>query len=63
MLFTPAESGRYFWIQTNVIFKNLKNLKEEDIHLEYTDEILEEILNDIKDHIDDVNRYENFKKI
>lgn len=58
ILFSPTALNA-----TNVIFKNLKNLNEEDIHLEYTDEILEDILNDIKDHIEDVNRYENFKKI
>ncbi len=48
---------------TNAVFRNLKNLKEEDIHLEYTDRLLEEILDDLKDHIDEVNRYEKFKKV
>ena len=48
--------------ETNIVFKNLKNLSTDDIYLEYTDEILEDILTDIKHHIDEVNEYENYIK-
>lgn len=58
ILFSPTALNA-----TNIIFKNLKNLKEEDIYLEYSDEILEEILKDIKNHIDEVNKYEKIKKV
>ena len=34
----------------------------DDIYLEYTDEILEDILIDIKHHIDEVNEYEKYLK-
>ena len=49
--------------ETNIVFKNLKNLSPDDIHLEYTDEILEEILEEIKHHVDEVNRYEKYLKV
>jgi len=55
ILFSPTAQA-----ETNIIFKNLKNLNEEDIHLEYTDELLEEILVDIKNNVDEVNRYEDY---
>ena len=58
ILFSPTALN-----STNVVFKNLKHLKEEDIHLEYTDQLLEEILEDIKSHIDEVNQYEKFQKV
>jgi hypothetical protein len=58
ILFSPTAMNA-----TNIIFKNLKNLKEEDIYLEYSDEKLEEILKDIKHHIDEVNQYEKIKKV
>jgi len=58
ILFSPTAMN-----STNIIFKNLKNLKEEDIYLEYSDEKLEEILKDIKHHIDEVNEYEKIKKV
>ncbi len=48
--------------ESNIVFKDLKNLLTDDIHLEYTDEILEEILIDIKSHIDEVNEYEKYLK-
>ena len=48
--------------ETNIVFKNLKNLSTDDIHLEYTDEILEDILIDLKHHIDEVNEYEKYAK-
>jgi hypothetical protein len=49
--------------ETNIVFKNLKNLSQDDIHLEYTDEKLEEILEEIKHHVDEVNRYEKYQKV
>ncbi len=49
--------------ETNIVFKNLKNLSPDDIHLEYTDEILEEILEEIKFRVDEVNRYEKYLKV
>jgi hypothetical protein len=49
--------------ETNIVFKNLKNLSPDDIHLEYTDEILEEILEEIKFHVDEVNKYEKYLKV
>jgi hypothetical protein len=56
ILFSPTALN-----ESNSVFRNLKNLKEEDIHLEYSDELLEEILKDIKQHIDEVNEYEKIK--
>lgn len=58
ILFSPTALN-----ESNSVFRNLKNLKEEDIYLEYSDDILEEILKDIKDHIDEVNEYEKIKKV
>ena len=58
ILFSPTALN-----ETNSVFKNLKYLDEKDIYLEYSDEILEEILTDIKQHIDEVNEYENYIKI
>jgi histone deacetylase complex regulatory component SIN3 len=49
--------------ETNVVFKNLKNLPTDDIYLEYTDDILEDILIEIKQHIDEVNEYEKYLKV
>ena len=57
ILFSPTALN-----ESNIEFKNLKNLSTDDIHLEYTDEILEEILIDIKQHIDQVNEYEKYLK-
>lgn len=57
ILFSPTALN-----ETNVVFKNLKNLSTDDIHLEYTDEILEDILIDLKIHIDEVNEYEKYLK-
>ncbi len=58
ILFSPTALNT-----TNAVFKNLKNLNENDIHLEYSDELLEDILDELSIHIEEVNRYENFKKI
>lgn len=57
ILFSPTALN-----ETNIVFKNLKNLSMEDIYLEYTDEILEEILKGIKQHVDEVNEYEKYVK-
>ena len=57
ILFSPTALN-----ETNIVFKNLKNLATDDIHLEYTDEILEDILTDLKHHIDEVNEYEKYAK-
>jgi hypothetical protein len=58
ILFSPTALN-----ETNSVFKNLKNLSPDDIYLEYTDEILDEILIGIKEHIDEVNEYEKYLKI
>jgi len=58
ILFSPTARN-----ETNAIFKNLKYLDDNDIYLEYSDEILEDILTDIKKHIDEVNLYEEYEKI
>lgn len=57
ILFSPTALN-----ESNIVFKNLKNLSINDIHLDYTDEILEDILKDIKSHIDEVNEYEKYLK-
>ena len=58
ILFSPTAKA-----ETNIIFKNLKFLDENDIYLEYSDETLEELLIDIKAHVDAVNEYEKYLKI
>ncbi len=58
ILFSPTALNT-----NNAVFKNLKYLKEEDIHLEYSDELLEDILDELSINIEDVNRYENFMKV
>ena len=57
ILFSPTALN-----ESNIVFKNLKNLSTDDIYLEYTDEILEDVLTDIKHHIDEVNEYEKYLK-
>ena len=58
ILFSPTALN-----ETNIVFKNLKYLADDDIHLEYSDELLEEILIDIKAKVDAVNNYEKYVKI
>lgn len=58
ILFSPTAKN-----ETNIVFRNLKYLNENDIHLEYSDELLEEILTDIKEHVDAVNNYDKYLKI
>jgi len=48
----------------NEIFKTLKSLDfENDVHLEYNDELLLKILDDIKKKDDEYNQYLNYKKL
>ena len=58
ILFSPTAKA-----ETNIILKNLKLLDDNDIYLEYSDEILEELLIEIKANIDAVNEYEKYLKI
>lgn len=58
ILFSPTARN-----ESNIVFKNLKYLKDEDIYEEYNDEILEDILSEIKGHIEEVSRYEKYLKI
>jgi hypothetical protein len=58
ILFSPTGKA-----ETNIIFKNLKNLDEEDIYLEYTDEVLDDLLLDIKRNVDEANEYEKYVKL
>ena len=58
ILFSPTAKN-----ETNIIFKNLEHLDEEDIYLDYSDETLDEILVEIKAHVDAVNEYEQYLKI
>ena len=58
ILFSPTARN-----ETNVVFKNLKHLSDDDIYLEYSDEILDEILVELKANVDAVNQYENYLKI
>jgi len=58
ILFSPTALN-----ESNAVFKNLKNLKEEDIHLEYDDDTLEEILGGLKQQVDEVNDYNKYVKV
>ncbi len=58
IIFSPTARA-----ETNIVFKNLKNLDDDDIHIEYSDELLEDILVDIKANIDAVNEYEEYLKL
>lgn len=57
ILFSPTARA-----ETNIIFKNLENLNDDDIYLEYDDEILDQLLVDIKANVDAVNDYEAYIK-
>jgi hypothetical protein len=58
ILFSPTARA-----ETNIIFKNLENLADEDIYLEYDDDILDQLLVDIKANVDAVNEYEAYTKV
>ena len=47
----------------NSIYQSLKSLDKDDIHLEYSDEILQGIIDDIKSKSDDYQEYLDYKKI
>ena len=47
----------------NEIYKTLTSLKQEDIHLEYTDELFISILDDIKAKIDEFDEYLIYKEL
>jgi len=44
----------------NVVFTTLKDLDDDDIHLEYTDEKLQEVLEDIKNEKEEIENYSNY---
>jgi hypothetical protein len=46
----------------NAVFKNLKNLDEDDIYTEYDDETLQDILNEIAEHNKEADDYEKYIK-
>lgn len=46
----------------NSIYQTLKSLDSNDIHLEYTDELLQKILDDIKARRDDFQEFLDYKK-
>lgn len=58
VLFSPTAKA-----ETNIIFKNLKHLAEDDIHLEYSDDTIEELVVEMKANVDAVNEYESYLKI
>lgn len=58
ILFSPTARA-----ETNIIFKNLENLNDEDIYLEYDDDLLEQLLVDIKANVDAVNEYEAYIQV
>lgn len=47
----------------NSIYQSLKSLDKDDIYLEYSDEILQGIIDDIKSKADDYQEYLDYKKI
>ena len=58
ILFSPTARN-----ETNVVFKNLKHLSNDDIYLEYDDDTLNEILSELKANVDAVNEYEDYLKL
>lgn len=48
--------------QANPIFKNLKSLNENDIHIEYNDEILQSIIDDIELVNEEIKEYNEYKE-
>ena len=58
ILFSPTARN-----ETNIIFKNLKHLSQDDIHLDYDDDILNDILTELKANVDAVNEYEDYLKL
>jgi hypothetical protein len=58
ILFSPTARN-----ETNIVFKNLKHLSDDDIYLEYNDDTLNEILVELKANVDAVNQYEDYIKL
>jgi hypothetical protein len=58
IIFSPTAKN-----ESNIVFKNLKNLDDDDIHLEYSDELLDEILIELKENVDEVNEYDKYIKL
>ena len=58
ILFSPTAKN-----ESNKVFKNLKNLNEDDIYTEYDDEILDEILAEINAEITEANETDEYIKI
>ena len=46
----------------NPIFKTLKSLEEDDIYTEYSDELLSDVLDELKDETETINDYNNYLK-
>lgn len=47
----------------NLIYKSLKSLNDEDIHLEYSDELLKSIIDDIEEKDNNYKEFVEYKKI
>lgn len=47
----------------NVVYETLQSLNDEDIHFEYSDELLLDILDDIKNKKDEYDEYLEYKRI
>lgn len=58
ILFCPTAHS-----SANPIFSTLKNLDENDIHLQYTDELLNEVIEQIKAEKEEIEIYESYTKI
>jgi hypothetical protein len=48
--------------QANAVFKTLRDLDEKDIHLEYTDEVLKSVLEDIENEKKEIEAYAEYEK-
>jgi hypothetical protein len=57
ILFCPTANS-----VANPVFKTLKSLDEDDIHTEYSDELLSKVLEEIKDEYETINNYNNYIK-
>jgi len=57
ILFCPTANS-----VANPIYKTLKTLDENDIHVNYSDELLETVLNELKEEYDKINNYNLYVK-
>jgi hypothetical protein len=55
ILFCPTGNS-----SANVVFKTLKYLDEDDIHLEYSDELLQEVLKNIEEEKNQIEEYSKY---